>query len=99
MSRSIRVVALLHSTAGEEEAVEAAVLACVASSRAENGNLSYIATRDQKDPALFVVIEHWADSEARGRHLQSEHFKELGRQVDDAGRLNRHTFHVLSEIG
>ena len=98
MSEPVRVVAFMHAKRGEEEAVERAVMACVAPSRAEDGNVSYVATRNDDDPRLFVVVEHWASREARERHLQSAHFKELGHQVDDAGRLDRHVFHVLGEI-
>lgn len=71
----IMVVVLLHAKPGQENAVERAIVACVAPSRAEDGNISYIPSRDQKDPALFIVVEQWANKEARGRHLQSEHFK------------------------
>ena len=98
MSQPVRVVAFMHAKEGEEEAVERAVTSCVAPSRAEDGNVSYAATRDDEDSRLYVVVEHWASREARERHLQSAHFKELGRQIDDAGRLDRHIFHVLSEI-
>jgi len=76
----------------QESVVREAVLACVAPSRKEDGNLSYVAHIDSKDPCLFVVVKHWANLQARNHHLQSEHFKALGRVVDDGGRLTEHVF-------
>ena len=98
MSRDLRVVAFMRAKPGQEDAVREAVLACVGPSRAEEGNVSYVAHVDQKDPRLFVVVEHWASAAARDRHLRTPHFAALGRDVDDAGRLSEHVFHVITPI-
>ena len=60
--------------------------------------LAYVAHVDTNDPLLFVVVEHWASAEARDRHLQSPHFMELGREVDESGRLTHHEFHVIEPL-
>ena len=95
MSDDRRVVAFMRARAEEVGAVRRAVLDCVEPSRAEAGNVMYAAHADTHDPLLFVVVEHWETAEARDRHLQSQHFKELVRQVDEAGRLTHHEFHVI----
>ena len=98
MRGDLRVVAFMHAKPGEEDAVRRAVLDCVEPSRREPGCLSYVAHVDQKDAALLVVVEHWATSADRERHLQSAHFKRLGVAVDGEHRLSRHVFHVLSPM-
>ena len=98
VNEDVRVVAFMHARPGQEDAVRRAVLDCVGPSRAEEGNISYAAHVDNEDVLLFVVVEHWQSAEARNRHLQTEHFKALVRDVDDAGRLDRHVFHVLRVI-
>ena len=98
METDLRVVAYMRVKPGQEKTVREAILACVPLSRQEEGNLSYVAHVDSKDPTLFIVVEHWANAATRERHLQSEHFKLLGRTVDDEGRLNEHFFHVIKPI-
>ena len=98
VSENLRVVAFLRSKPGEEENVRRALLECVSPGRAEDGNLLYVVHTDQDDPATFVVVEHWESSTARARHLQTEHFRRLGREVDEADRLEQHTFHVLEPL-
>ncbi len=94
----VRVVALLKAKTGEEENVKQAVIAVVEPSRKEEGNISYSANTDSKDPSLFVITEHWQSMEIRNKHLQSEHFKKLQQTVDTESRLDSHTFHVLNPL-
>ena len=98
MNTDLRVVAFMRAKPGQESAVREAILACVAPSRKEEGNLAYAAHIDSNEPSLFVVVEHWANPQVRDRHLQSEHFNALGRAVDDGGKLVEHVFHVLEPI-
>ena len=98
MSEDLRVVALLQAKPDEEEAVQNAILACVGPSRTEAGNLMYAAHTDSKDASLFVIVEHWENSEARNRHLQTKHFRELEKAVDESGKLRSHVFHVLHPL-
>lgn len=98
MSEDLRVVAFMRAKQDEAEAVRSAVLACVRPSREEDGCLGYDAHTDADDPALFVVVEHWANADLRERHLRSGHFKALTQAVDGENRLSEHHFHVLRPI-
>lgn len=82
----------------EREKVEDSVLACVEPSRVEEGAIAYDVHVDSEDRLLFVVVEHWASAEVRDRHLQTLHFKRLGREVDDPDRLSHHKFQVLHPL-
>ena len=68
------VIAQYRVRAGEEEKVEAALRQMVAPTRAEPGNLDYQVFRDPTDPALFVLVERYADEAAFEAHKESEHF-------------------------
>lgn len=46
-----------------------------AATRAEPGNLWFDWSRSIEDPAEFVLIEAFADDEAAGTHVKSDHFK------------------------
>ena len=98
MTQDLRVVAFMRAKPTEREHVERAVLACVAPSQAEEGNLSYAAHLDTDDPLTFVVVEHWSSAKARERHLASPHFQRLIDEVDESGRLSDHHFHVLAPL-
>jgi quinol monooxygenase YgiN len=45
------------------------------STRAEPGNLFFEWSRSVDDPNTFVLVEAFADGDAGGAHVQSEHFR------------------------
>jgi quinol monooxygenase YgiN len=97
MSEDLRVVVSLHASPGKAEAVKSAAMACVAPSRAEEDNLSYVANVDVNERSRFVIQEHWKDMQARERHLKSDHFREFSRAVG-GDMLSEHLFYVLCPI-
>jgi quinol monooxygenase YgiN len=97
MSDDIRVVVSMRANPGKEDAVKSAVMACVAPSRAEEGNISYAAHIDVVEPSWLVIVEHWKDAHVRDRHLSSDHFKAWSRAID-GGQLSEHVFFVLRPL-
>lgn len=73
------VVAKWIAKSGEEEAVAAAIGQLIEPSRAEPGNLMYLAHRDPEDPRVFLLYEQYADESAYRAHGETEHFIRLGR--------------------
>jgi quinol monooxygenase YgiN len=63
---------------GEEEAVAAAIDQLIEPSRAEPGNLMYLAHRDPEDPRVFLLYEQYADEASYRAHGETEHFARLG---------------------
>lgn len=97
MAEDIRVAAFLHAKGGEEAAVQQAALACVAPTRAEADNESYVLHRDAQDPSLFVFVEHWKNKAALDRHMQTPHFKALTQALE--GKLAQPMIvHVLQPV-
>ena len=71
------LVARFKATAGHEEALKAALLPCVAPTRAEAGCHTYVLHQAAEDPALFIFYEVWRDQAALDAHMESAHFKRL----------------------
>ena len=52
-----------------------------AATRAEQGNLWFDWSRSLDNPAEYVLVEAFRDSDAGGVHVQSGHFKEAQRTL------------------
>jgi quinol monooxygenase YgiN len=63
----------LHSAAGNENDVIAALTSVAASSRAEPGCLRIHAFRSTRDPQLFFIHSVWHDADAFERHAALPH--------------------------
>ncbi len=77
MTDAISLVAIVQAKAGEEQAVETAIRACVLATRKEADNLSYIAHRDLDVAGRFVFVERWASRAALATHEKEPHFLAL----------------------
>jgi quinol monooxygenase YgiN len=91
-------IAVLYAKPGRENALRDNLVALVAPSRAEEGNLRYDLYRDANDPRRFVFIEAWASPEAQRRHHEHgphiRHFHANG----DADVERRESFYVIEPI-
>lgn len=70
-------IAHFQAKPGSEKALEDALLACVAPTRAEEGNVNYDLHRGQDNSAAFVIYEGWKSHDALETHFQQPHFKTL----------------------
>ncbi|KUM43976.1 putative quinol monooxygenase [Pseudomonas sp. EpS/L25] len=82
MTTEIRVVAILQARPGQAIAVERALSAIVAPSRAEAACHFYTPHRDPGHEGRYVFIERWASREALAEHEQTPHFKRLLADLD-----------------
>ncbi|MCZ4091148.1 putative quinol monooxygenase [Sinorhizobium psoraleae] len=64
----IHVVAILYAKEGREDALRADLMTVTQKSAAEEGNLRYELFADANDGRRFVLVEHWRDAEAQGKH-------------------------------
>lgn len=55
-----------------------------AATRAEPGNLWFDWSRSVADPNEFVLVEAFADQDAGGAHVNSDHFKAAMQQLPGA---------------
>lgn len=77
MTSEIRIVAILQAKPGQAAAVENAMRAIVAPSRAEPACHFYTPHRDPSHEGRYVFIERWASREALAEHEETAHFKQL----------------------
>ncbi|WP_144946778.1 putative quinol monooxygenase [Pseudomonas oryzihabitans] len=82
MTSEIRVVAILQAKPGQAAAVENALRAIVAPSRAEAACHFYTPHRDPSHEGRYVFIERWASREALAEHEETAHFKQLLSDLD-----------------
>jgi quinol monooxygenase YgiN len=71
------LVARMTARDGEQDRVAELIPQLVEASRAEPGNVHYIAHRDPEDPRVFLMYEQYADESAFKEHGETEHFKTL----------------------
>lgn len=75
-------IAHFRAKPGSEQALEDALMACVAPTRAEKGNVNYDLHRGQNNPAVFVIYEGWKSRDALEAHFQTPHFQTLMATVE-----------------
>lgn len=59
---------------GAGDAFRDVLLRLTEHSRAEDGCIAYLPFRDPADPAVFFLLEHWANREALDRHRGTPFF-------------------------
>ncbi|QKJ87239.1 Antibiotic biosynthesis monooxygenase [Paramixta manurensis] len=75
--KNILVVAKLVAQPGKAEELKRVLSACVAPSRAEDGNLHYDLYRSVEDGNVFLFHERWKNAAAVETHNAQPHFKKL----------------------
>jgi quinol monooxygenase YgiN len=76
----IAVVAIADAKDGCEADVQAAIRACIAPTRKEDGCLLYTAHADAEVKSRFVFIERWTSHAALAAHTTTPHFLAMARQ-------------------
>ena len=75
------IVISLYAKAGLEDQLREQLVAVVAPSRSDEGNLRYELFADQDDPRRFVFVEHWASPQAQQRHhTETEHIRRFNER-------------------
>ena len=85
------IFARFHASAGQEEAVAAALREQVPAARAEPGCLAIAAYRSTRDPRLFWIYSRWIDEAAFETHAVLPHTQ---RFAERAQQLIDHPFEV-----
>jgi quinol monooxygenase YgiN len=91
------VIARLNITAGQEEAVAAALPAFIAAARSEPGNLTFEGYRSLNDPLNYLLIERYASRAAFDDHLTAPHYQEIALNYI-VPRLNSRTIEQFDVI-
>ena len=69
----LHIVARFHARPGCADALERAVGAVAAPTRAEPGCRDYAVVRGTRDPLLFVILSRWVDEAAFEAHAALPH--------------------------
>jgi len=71
----VAVVVRYQAMAGKGDEVAALLATHTAATRAEPGNLDFVALRSNEDPDAFVLYERYAGQEAFEAHTASPHYE------------------------
>ncbi len=94
---TVDVVAVLKAKAGSEAVVQEGLEALGASSREEEGCLSYELYVSTAEPGTFVTVEHWRSQADLDAHMASPHLAAaVGAAAEHFGEAP--VIHVLSHL-
>ena len=71
----VAIVVHYQAMAGKGDEVAVLLARHTAATRAEPGNLDFVALRSTEDPDAFVLYERYASQEAFAAHQASPHFE------------------------
>jgi quinol monooxygenase YgiN len=69
----LNIVVGLSAKPGTADELRADLIALVAPSRAEEGNIAYDLYEDINEPGRFVFVEHWQSTEAQQNQWLQDH--------------------------
>jgi quinol monooxygenase YgiN len=95
MSSNVKVIAVVTARPGSAETLKEFLLAMIAPSRAEPGNLRYDLWEDQSAPGNFIFDELYEDNSAVAAHRASPHFQ---RYLAGINELATRTAYVLDPV-
>lgn len=92
------IVVGLKAKSGRENDLRDDLIAVVEPSRAEEGSIRYELFEDNKEPGLFVFVEHWASEMLRNKHHnEGKHIQHF--HANGASNIERTEFaHMLRRI-
>ncbi len=84
----IAVMGTVRLAPGEIDRLASAFATMMAATRAEDGCIQYVYSRDLTDPNHLVVSELWRDETALMAHFQTPHMAELNKTIAGAKVLS-----------
>ena len=97
MTTSIKVVARVVITAGQEDAFETHASALCVASRNEDGCASYHLHCNQDQKGVYVFIEDWVSRRAWEAHMSGEAIRAFNAQLPP-GTIAHIEIHALDQI-
>ncbi|MDW9374108.1 antibiotic biosynthesis monooxygenase [Sinorhizobium meliloti] len=97
MTNSIKVVARVMITPGNEDAFETYAAELSVATRSEAGCLSYHLHRHLNQKGVYVFVEEWASRQVWEQHMSGEAIRAFNRQLP-AGTIAHIEIHPLEQI-
>ena len=85
MSDTIIVTGTIDLDPAKRDVFIEAAVACMAATRAEDGNEAYVFSADVENPGRFYVTEHWANQAAVDVHMATPHLAAFMGTMGAAG--------------
>ena len=81
--KKVTVLARFKAKEGKEGALQEAIEACVAPTRAEAGCINYDLHQSSDDKSVFILYENWVSLKLLEEHLEMPYLVKLKAQADD----------------
>ena len=96
-------VARVTAAIGKEQALQDAILATVAATRSEAGNIDFILHASADNPRHFLLLEYWEDESALSAHMKNSTFvafseKAKREELLDGEADNSHWFRLDAPV-
>ena len=79
----LTVIARFQAKPGKEDHFKQDLLAMVAPSRKDEGNIDYDVLQSNDDPLVFFTYENWTGKPALDKHMQTPHFKDFAEKSEE----------------
>ena len=83
MPKPLVSIAVLKAKPGKQQALKHGLLALVAPTRTESGNLDYVLFELRDAPGTFYMREAFKDQAALDAHFATPYFKQFAATADD----------------
>ncbi|MFD1772462.1 putative quinol monooxygenase [Paenibacillus rhizophilus] len=80
---AISITAILQAKPGKEQLLYQELVKAVAPSRSEEGCIKYVLHQSIENNAVFVFYEIWKDEESINLHIETDHYKQYRRNIED----------------
>ena len=81
--KKVTVLARFKAKEGKEGALQEAIEACVAPTRAEAGCINYDLHQSSADKGLFILYENWVSIKLLEEHLEMPYLVKLKAEAGD----------------
>ncbi|AKG34636.1 putative quinol monooxygenase [Paenibacillus durus] len=93
---AISITAILQAKPGKEQLLHQELVKLVTPSRSEEGCIKYVLHQSIENNAVFVFYEIWKDEESINFHIETDHYKQFRRNIEDL--IESRQVHRLREV-
>ncbi|QWU13605.1 Quinol monooxygenase YgiN [Paenibacillus sophorae] len=93
---AISITAILQAKPGKEQLLHQELVKVVTPSRSEEGCIKYVLHQSIENNAVFVFYEIWKDEESINFHIETDHYKQFRRNIEDL--IESRQVHRLREV-
>ena len=96
-SEKLTIVAKIWAKDDMRDLVKSELLKLIATTRTEEGCITYDLHQDHENPNLFLFFENWSSRNLWQKHMKNAHIGLYQKATEDA--VEKFTLHEMTQIG